>query len=333
MKKVVIKRINGDIIFSYISKNNSMCKTILKYIEVCKKRGKIADFSYANFREVDFSHADFRWINFRVVNFSRADFSNADFSWVNFSHTDFSNADFRNANFIGANFTNADFSYTEFRWVDFRYANFSNADFRGVNFTNADFNHADFSYANFSNANFIGANFTNADFSNTDFREVDFRGANFSYTDFRWIDFSNADFSWVNFTNTDFREVDLRDTNFSNTINFLINCPEEGSFIAYKKASTDVGIPVIVVIRVEEDSLRSSATSKKCRASKVTPLRFEDLKGNILPEDTIVFSDYDNSFIYHIGKTIEVENFDLNRWNECSTGIHFFMNKLDAIHY
>ena len=278
MKKVVIKRINGDIIFSYISKNNSMCKTILKYIEVCKKREKIADFSYANFREVDFSHADFRWINFRVVNFSRADFSNADFSWVDFRHTDFSNADFRNANFIGANFTNADFS-------------------------------------------------------NTDFREVDFRGANFSYTDFRWIDFSNAYFRWVNFTNTDFREVDLRDTNFSNTINFLINCPEEGSFIAYKKASTDVVIPVIVVIRVEEDSLRSSATSKKCRASKVTPLRFEDLKGNILPEDTIVFSDYDNSFIYHIGKTIEVENFDLNRWNECSTGIHFFMNKLDAIHY
>ena len=238
MEKIVIKKMNGDIIFSYISKNNSMCKTILKYIEVCKKGGKIADFSYANFRGADF----------REVDFSHADFSNADFY-------------------------------------------------------NTDFSHADFSHADFSNANFIGANFTD-----TDFNHADFRGA-------------------------DFREVDLRDTNFSNTINFLINCPEEGSFIAYKKASTDVGIPVIVVIRVEEDSLRSSATSKKCRASKVTPLRFEDLKGNILPEDTIVFSDYDNSFIYHIGKTIEVENFDLNRWNECSTGIHFFMNKLDAIHY
>ena len=248
MEKVVIKKMNGDIIFSYISKNNSMCKTILKYIEVCKKREKIADFREADFRGVDFSHADF---------------SNAYFRWV----------DFR-----GVNFNHADFSY---------------ANFRGADFGRVDFSHADFSYANFR-----GVNFTNADFSNADFREVDLRGAN-----------------------------------FSNTINFLINCPEEGSFIAYKKASTDVGIPVIIVIRIEEDALRSSATSKMCRASKVTPLRFEDLKGNLLPEDTKVFSYYDNSFIYHIGKTIEVKNFDLNRWNKCSAGIHFFMNKHDAIHY
>ena len=49
MKKVVIKKTNGDRIFSYISKNNSMCKTILKYIEVCKKRESIVDFTNADF--------------------------------------------------------------------------------------------------------------------------------------------------------------------------------------------------------------------------------------------------------------------------------------------
>jgi len=76
MEKVVIKKMNGDIIFSYISKNNSMCKTILKYIEVCKKREKIADFSNADFRWIDFSHADFSYADFRGVNFTNADFSN-----------------------------------------------------------------------------------------------------------------------------------------------------------------------------------------------------------------------------------------------------------------
>jgi uncharacterized protein YjbI with pentapeptide repeats len=283
MKKVVIKKMNGDIIFSYISKNNSMCKTILKYIEVCKKRGKIADFSYA-----DFSYADLRGVSFRGVSFRGVNFTNA--------------------NFIGVNLTNADFNHADFSYADFSYADLRGVSFRGVSFR--------------------GVNFTNADFRKIDFTNADFRGVGFSHADF-----SYADFRWVNFINTDFREVDLRDANFSNTINFLINCPEEGSFIAYKKAFTDVGIPVIVVIRVEEDALRSSATSKKCRASKVTPLRFEDLKGNLLPEDTKVFSDYDNSFIYHIGKTIEVKNFDLNRWNKCSAGIHFFMNKHEAIHY
>lgn len=102
MEKIVIKKMNGDIIFSYISKNNSMCKTILKYIEVCKKRGKIADFSYADFRGIDFSHADF----------SNIDFSNTVFKRANFINANFSNADFSHADLRGVNFTNADFSNT-----------------------------------------------------------------------------------------------------------------------------------------------------------------------------------------------------------------------------
>lgn len=80
MKKVVIKKMNGDIIFSYISKNNSMCKTILKYIEVCKKRESIADFSNANFIGVNFSNANFSYANFTNADFTNADFTNTDFS-------------------------------------------------------------------------------------------------------------------------------------------------------------------------------------------------------------------------------------------------------------
>lgn len=91
MEKIVIKKMNGDIIFSYISKNNSMCKTILKYIEVCKKRENIADFSYADFRGVDFRHADFYHADFRHADFGNTDFSYADFKGVNFTNADFSN--------------------------------------------------------------------------------------------------------------------------------------------------------------------------------------------------------------------------------------------------
>ena len=91
MKKVVIKKTNGDRIFSYISKNNSMCKTILKYIEVCKKRESIVDFSNADFRGVDFTNVDFSYIDFIEVNFTNADFSNANFIGVNFTNADFSN--------------------------------------------------------------------------------------------------------------------------------------------------------------------------------------------------------------------------------------------------
>ena len=46
-----------------------------------------------------------------------------------------------------------------------------------------------------------------------------------------------------------------------------------------------------------------------------------------------VSSDYNNRFIYTIGEIVEVTNFDEDRWNECSTGIHFFLNKEIAKQY
>lgn len=44
-------------------------------------------------------------------------------------------------------------------------------------------------------------------------------------------------------------------------------------------------------------------------------------------------SDYDNKFVYRVWETVEVEAFDMNRWNECSTGIHFFITREEAVRY
>jgi len=55
------------------------------------------------------------------------------------------------------------------------------------------------------------------------------------------------------------------------------------------------------------------------------------MKSNKIKEKVV--SDYDNNFIYKVGKIVEVESFDEDRWNECSRGIHFFMNKELAIQY
>ena len=46
-----------------------------------------------------------------------------------------------------------------------------------------------------------------------------------------------------------------------------------------------------------------------------------------------VSSNYDPEFIYKVGRVVAVEDFDDNRWNECSSGIHFFVNKENAINY
>ena len=36
---------------------------------------------------------------------------------------------------------------------------------------------------------------------------------------------------------------------------------------------------------------------------------------------------------YTVGEMVYPDTFDENRWNECSNGIHFFINKQEAIDY
>ena len=46
-----------------------------------------------------------------------------------------------------------------------------------------------------------------------------------------------------------------------------------------------------------------------------------------------VSSNHDANFVYKIGETKTIDNFDNNRWNECSTGIHFFITRKEAVNY
>ena len=44
-------------------------------------------------------------------------------------------------------------------------------------------------------------------------------------------------------------------------------------------------------------------------------------------------SDFNYEEFYGDGEGIEVNNFDTNRWNECSTGIHHFITRKEAAKY
>ena len=203
-------------------------------------------------------------------------------------------------------FSDVDFSKIDFRNANFRDANFSGANFRGANFSDADFSDAIFRYANFRYANFIGANFCDADF----------RGANFSGAIFRYASFIGAN---------NINEV-ISSANIENT-ELCMQCPEEGSFIGFKKA--DGGI---VKLRVTESAKRSSATTRKCRCSEAEVLEIQNMDGT-KSERTSVSSKYDRNFIYSVGTIVSVPDFNDDRWVECSRGIHFFMSRQEAVNY
>ena len=111
-------------------------------------------------------------------------------------------------------------------------------------------------------------------------------------------------------------------------LNFPIACPEEGSFIGFKKCQDGK----IVKLKIPVDALRCSATGRKCRCSKAKVLSITNIDGTDANVGTAI-SKYDRNFIYKVGETIEVPNFNTDRWNECSTGIHFFITRQEAVDY
>lgn len=111
-----------------------------------------------------------------------------------------------------------------------------------------------------------------------------------------------------------------------NTAFFALQCPESGAYTAYKKARG-----LIVELEIPADALRSFATSRKCRASKARVINITNADGS--PAGDRVASDRDKDFVYVIGQTVEVPDFDTDRWTECSTGIHHFITREEAVNW
>jgi hypothetical protein len=212
--------------------------------------------------------------------------------------------------------------------ADLRRADLGGADLSGANLSGADLRYADLRYADLSGADLSGAYLRYADLSGADLSGANLRHADLSGADLRRADLSGADLSGAYLRYADLRYADLSGADLNEcTCGVEIYCPEEGSFVGYKKASKK-----IIVLEITADAKRSSATTKKCRCDKAKVIRIEELDGTV--SDTIsICSDYNSDFVYTVGQEISEPNFDKNRWNECSSGIHFFINKEIARQY
>ena len=152
-------------------------------------------------------------------------------------------------------------------------------------------------------------------------------GANLRGADLRGADLFGANLRDANLSNADLCEASIDQMMWNiYTVFYPLQCPESGSYIGYKKASG-----LVVELEIPADARRSSATSRKCRASKAKVLSITDINGN--PGGDQVRSNFDPNFVYAIGETVEVTDFDDNRWNECSTGIHHFITRAEAVIY
>ena len=209
-------------------------------------------------------------------------------------------------------------------------ANLSWADLSG-----ADLSWSNLSWSNLSGADLSGADLSRANLSRADLSRADLSGADLSWSNLSWADLSRADLSradlsWANLSGADLSRASYIEK--AKNLFYPIACPESGSFIGWKKARIKGSRgECIVKLEIAEDAMRSSATGRKCRCSKATVLEVQDIDGNVLEQSAV--SDRDENFHYVPGSVVSVSDFDENRWNECSTGIHFYITREEAVRH
>ena len=207
--------------------------------------------------------------------------------------------------------------------AELRGANLGDAELRGANLGGANLRGAylegaELRGANLGDAELRGANLISANLGDAELRGANLRGANLGGANLRGANLRGAELEGANLAGADYSEY----TSFLSS-----QCPIEGSFIGWKKCGR-----YIVKLKICEDADRSSSTSLKCRCSKAEVLEIQNMDGSTA-DITEICSNYNKDFIYKVGETVEVKDFDKCRWNECSNGIHFFIDRNVAVAY
>ena len=180
---------------------------------------------------------------------------------------------------------------------------------------------ADLREANLRGADLRGANLRGADLCRADLRGADLRGADLCRADLRGADLWRADLRGANLLEANLREAE--------NIPFIpLACPERGEFTAFKKCNG-----YIVELLIPADAKRCSATTRKCRASYAKVLSITTLSGEPVKTDSVTNTDYSPNIVYKVREFVYPDGFDDDRWNECSRGIHFFVNRQEAVEY
>ena len=188
----------------------------------------------------------------------------------------------------------------------------SGANLRGANLRGADLCGANLCEANLCEANLCGANL---------------RGANLRGANLRGANLCEANLCEANLCEANLCGANLCEANLCGAKGAYMACPTDGSFIGWKKASG-----YIVKLQIPEDARRSSAGGEKCRCDKAYVAEIQNTDGTKADIEAI-HSNRDNNFVYTVGATVEVPDFDDDRWNECVPGIHFFIDRRAAVEY
>lgn len=102
------------------------------------------------------------------------------------------------------------------------------------------------------------------------------------------------------------------------------------AIIGYKKVNSAKHSYVILKLEIPKGAIVFSINGSKCRTNTAKVL---EIVTKDIPKNAELFSIYNDDFIYEVGKTYEITDFDTRYNIECSSGIHFFKTVEEAAAY
>ena len=180
----------------------------------------------------------------------------------------------------------------------------------------------------FDGADLTGSSIMNAGLDGCSLRKVIFENANLYGACMRGCDMTGCNIKGANLFAAVLEHAVLDDiVSDENTQWFRMHCPETGPILGYKKCVNDR----VVQLLIPADAKRTSATLPSCRCSKAKVLSIKSFDETEEFEEA--WSLVDENFVYRKGQWVEVKDFNEDRWMDSTTGIHFWMERKEALGY
>ena len=161
--------------------------------------------------------------------------------------------------------------------------------------------------------------------ADADLSDADLRGAYLRGADLRGAYLGGANLSGAYLGGADLRDAYLGGAkNAELAIAQTRIIPDAGPIIGWKKCRDER----IVQLRIPAKAKRSHASGRKCRSDRARVLAIFNSDGTPATE---AVSLRDLNFRYVVGETVVPQvPFDDNPWNECASGIHWYITRLEA---
>lgn len=218
-------------------------------------------------------------------------------------------------------------------YCDLSGANLQGVDLRQAILTSSNLSGATLRYSDLSGARMNYVSLKGADLYHSDCRDASLFGASLICSNIVLADFKGADIRYADFQEAIVMYTNLKNTNLAHAFNvpqIPMTCPDEGSFIGWKAVKNSFKI-YIVKMSIPAEARRSSGTTRKCRAEFVDVLDIYDLDTGEKVDK--VFNGNEATAAYVVGRRTYADRWDEDRFNECSHGIHFFINRIEAEGY